>query len=241
MSLRARRSNLLSHVGTLSVCIALLVGLSGVVWAAPSNGTRFPQQGKFETGYQYNAMFKSPLSHSFGDLETQDHFYTLSFGAFDWLSLDGQAGLGDVTGKNGKLPELDYNTGFAGGYGFRARVYSNETWGVRAILGGQHICVHPQARNINNDKYEAILDDWQASGIIAKDFKPLTLYLGIKGSDCELIYKLNKHDTKRISSKYHIGLITGAELYLFDRKARIGAEGRFFDETALSVSASWLF
>ena len=119
--------------------------------------------------------------------------------------------------------------------------YSRMRNGVCAILGGQHICVHPQGRTIDNNKYEAILDDWQISAIIAKDFKQITVYTGISGSDCEVIYKLNKHDTKRISSDSYIGLITGVELYLFDGKARIGAEGRFFSETALSVSASWLF
>jgi hypothetical protein len=186
-------------------------------------------------------MFERPLSHSFGDLETQDHFYTLSLGAFDWLSLDGKIGIGDVNESDGKLPKLNYNTGFAGGYGFRARVFSNDKWGLRGILGGQHICVHPQVRSIDSDKYQSILDDWQMSAIIAKDFKLITVYTGISGSDCELIYTLNKHDRKRVSSDSHIGLITGVELYLLDGKARVGAEGRFFSETALSATASWLF
>ena len=71
------------------LCTALFTGLANSLWAAPSNGTRFPAQGKIESGYEYNVMFERPLSHSFGDLGTQDHFYTLTFGAFDWLSLDG--------------------------------------------------------------------------------------------------------------------------------------------------------
>ncbi|MBU1808171.1 MAG: hypothetical protein KJ661_01280 [Candidatus Omnitrophica bacterium] len=227
--------------GKFILCAALVIDLTDSLLAAPSNGTRFPPQWKIESGYEYNVMFERPLARSFGDLKTQDHLYTLSFGVFDWLAVDGQAGIGDVIESDGKLPKLEYNTGFAGGYGFRARVFANEKWGLRAILGGQHICVHPQGRTIDNNKYEAILDDWQISAIIAKDFKQITVYTGISGSDCEVIYKLNKHDTKRISSDSYIGLITGVELYLFDDKARIGAEGRFFSETALSVSASWLF
>lgn len=223
------------------LCAALSIGFLDGLWAAPSNGTRFPPKGKIESGYEYNAMFERPLRRSFGDLKTQNNFYTLSLGVFDWLSVDGKVGLGDVTEKDGKLPTLEYNTGFAGGYGFRMRVFTNELWGLRAILGGQHICVHPQVRSIDNDKYEAILDDWQGSAIIAKDFKFSAIYIGISGSDCQIIYKLNKHDKKRVSSDSYIGLITGAELYLFDGKTRISAEGRFFSETALSTSASWLF
>ena len=223
------------------LCIALSLGSLQALEAAPSNGTRFPKQGKIESGYEYNVMFERPLRRSFGDLATQDHFYTLSLGAFDWLSLDGKIGIGDVSERDGKLPKLNYNTGFAGGYGFRARVFSNDKWGLRAILGGQHICVHPQVRSIDSDKYESILDDWQVSAVIAKDFKYITAYTGISGSDCQLIYTLNKHDRKRVSSDSHIGLITGLEAYLFDNKLKAGVEGRFFDETALSATVSYLF
>ncbi|MEI6863238.1 MAG: hypothetical protein WCK38_02430 [Candidatus Omnitrophota bacterium] len=223
------------------LCVAIAIGSLEALWAAPSNGTRFPPKAKIEAGYEYNIMFKRPLCRSFGNLKTQDHFGTLSLGIFDWLSLDGKAGLGDVSQKSGKLPALDYNTGFAGGYGFRMRVFENKQWGLRAILGGQHICVHPQPRSIDNDKYEAILDDWQGSALIAKDFNSGTLYAGISGSDCQLIYKVNDGRKKRVSSDSYIGLITGAEIYLFDRKARVSVEGRFFSETALTTSASWLF
>lgn len=223
------------------LCAALAVGFPEALPAAPSNGTRFPPKAKIEAGYEYNIMFKRPLCRSFGNLTTRDNFGTLSLGIFDWLSLDGKAGLGDTTEKGGKLPALEYNTGFAGGYGFRVRAFMNEQLGLRVILGGQHICVHPKPRSIGNDKYEAILDDWQGSAIVAKDFKSGTVYTGISGSDCQIIYKVNKGKKKRVSSDSYIGLITGAELYLFDGKARINIEGRFFSETALSTSASWLF
>lgn len=231
----------------LILSIALCAGPLGLLQAAPSNGTRFPPKGKIESGYEYNVMFERPLRNSFGDLKTQDHFYTLTFGVFDWLALDGKAGLGDVTEKNGKLPTLEYNTGFAGGYGFRIRAFAYEKWGLRGIIGAQHISVHPHDRSIDNDKYEAFLDDWQVSGLVAKDlscpslpFKS-TVYAGMKGSDCEIVYKLNKHDKKRVSSEEHMGLVVGAEIYFFGDKARLSAEGRFIDETAFSTALSYMF
>lgn len=221
---------------------ALSLGLLEELQAAPSNGTRFPPKRGVELGYEYNIIFKRPLDRSYGDLKTQDHFYTVSFGVCDWFSLDGKIGIGDVTEKGGShLPALEYNTGFAGGYGFRIRVFDYKKWGMRAILGFQHISVHPQDRSIDNDKYESFLDDWQVSGLVAKDFQFLTVYAGMKGSDCEIVYKINKHDKKRRYSGDHIGLISGLELYLFDNKARVGVEGRFFDETSFSASASYLF
>lgn len=224
------------------LCLALCAALPELSHAAPSNGTRLPPQKRFEWGYEYNSMFKDRLSHDFGYLQTQDHFITLACGVTDWFSIDGKIGFGDVTQKNGKLPGLDYNTSFAGGYGFRFRVFQYDRWALRGIVGFQHICVHPWARSIDDDKYESILDDWQGSALLAKDFKFVTLYAGMKGSDCQIIYTINKHDRKRVSSDRHLGLITGIELYLFsDKKTRFVAEGRFFDETALTASLSYLF
>ncbi len=64
----------------------------------------------------------------------------------------------------------------------------------------------------------------------------------MKGSDGQIIYKVNHGAKKRVSSDRHLGLITGVELYLMsDKKARLSAEGRFFDETALTASVSYLF
>jgi hypothetical protein len=226
----------------LSLLAAVLLGASWESIAAPSGGTRLPAKYSVELGYEYNMMFKRRLDRSYGDLKTQDNFYTASFGVTDWLSLDGKIGMGDVIEKGGShLPKLEYNTGFAGGYGLRVRVFEDRRYGVRVIAGFQHISVHPQDRSAGNDKYESFLDDWQVSGLAAWDFKHFTVYAGIKGSDCEIVYKINKDDKKRRPSDSHIGLITGAEIYIFDRKARLGVEGRFFDEAAVSASASLIF
>ena len=231
-----------SRLVALAIFAALLTGVAAELYAAPSNGTRFPPKYEVELGYEYDMMFDRPMNRSYGHLRSQNNFYTVSFGAFDWLALDGKIGIGDVTQYGaGSLPKLEYNTGFSGGYGFRVRVFEYKPFSLRAIAGFQHISVHPQDRSAGNDKYESFLDDWQVSGLAAKDFKHLTLYAGIKGSDCEIVYKVNKQNKRRRYSEYHIGLVTGAEIYLFKDKARVGLEGRFFDETALSASVSYLF
>lgn len=220
----------------------LVLGTFGDAVAAPSNGTRMPARGAVELGYEYNVIFKRPLDRSYGDLSGDAHFYTVTFGAWNWLSLDGKIGIGDVAQRGASgLPKLEYDTGFAGGYGLRIRAFDYKPWGLRGIIGAQHISVHPRDRSIDDDKYESFLDDWQVSALAVKDFKPLSVYAGIKGSDCEIVYKLNKHDKKRRSSEQHIGLIAGLEYYCFGGKTRVGIEGRFFDETALSTSVSCLF
>lgn len=221
---------------------AILLTAFSQVHAAPSNGTRFPEFKQVELGYEYVNLFARPLARGYGDIKTQNNFYTVSFGVTDWFVLDGQIGLGDVTlCDSTKLPRLDFDVGFAGGYGLRVQYFKYDPFGLRFIAGFQHISVHPQDESARDDKYECFLDDWQVSSLVAKDIGPVTLYAGIKGSDLEFVYKLNKQDKKRRWSERHVGLITGLEAYLFGRKLRLGAEGRFIDETALSASASWLF
>lgn len=227
---------------TAILAIALCIGFPQISRATPSNGTRFPPTRNVEFGYEYNMMFKKALNHSHGDLDNQDNFFTASFGAFDWLVLDGKIGLGSVSLKDSvNIPKLDFNAGFAGGYGFRIMAFEHKKLGVRLILGGQHISVHPPARSVNNDKYTSCFDDWQGTAIVAKDFRRFTLYAGAKGSDGQLVYKINNENMKRIYSKNHLGLVTGFEAYLLENKLKIGAEGRFFDETAFSATVSYLF
>ena len=225
----------------LLACVVLF-GYPEESQAAPSNGVRLPPKGRAQAGYEFNVMFKRPLGRSYGNLKTRDHFYTVSLGLLDWLSLDGKIGLGDVMRKGGtRLAKLEFNTGFAGGYGFRIRAFEYEPWKVTFVLGAQHICVHPEVRSVNNDKFTSILDDWQVCGLAAKDFEFLTAYAGIKGSECYFIYQINKHDRKRRSSKNHIGLVGGLDFYLFEDKLRVGVEARFFDETAFSTAVAYLF
>ncbi|MFA5146937.1 MAG: hypothetical protein WC515_06175 [Candidatus Omnitrophota bacterium] len=228
----------------LALSLSAAVSLSPVSgsYAASSNGTRLPPGHDVELGYEFNMIFDRPLDRSYGTLRSRNHFYTVSFGVADWLSLDGKIGIGDATETGSShLPKLEFDTGFAGGYGFRFKVFDSEKYHIRVIAGFQHISVHPQDRSAGDDKYESFLDDWQVSGLIAGDIEFVTLYAGIKGSDCEMVYKVNGHDKKRRYSEDHVGLISGAEIYLFDGKARLSVEGRFFDETALSVSSSYLF
>jgi hypothetical protein len=226
----------------LFLVVSIVFGSGKEVCAAPTGGASLPPKGKAEIGYEYSLMYKRALEGSYGNLRTQDNFYTVSIGIFDWLCLDGKVGIGDVKQKGGiHLPKLEYRTGFAGGYGFRIKALDHPESGLRIIVGAQHISVHPKDRSIDNDKYESFLDDWQISTLISKSFKFITPYLGVKASDCEIVYNINKHDKKRRYSRYHIGMITGMDFHLLDGKVRINTEARFFDETGFSTQIAYLF
>ena len=65
--------------------------------AAPTDGTNIPYRGKYITGYQNNSIFKHDLATPYGNIESFQNYYTLSYGVFDWLTLDGKVGLGDLS------------------------------------------------------------------------------------------------------------------------------------------------
>ncbi len=225
-----------------AVILIISFAWAGTLLAAPSNGTKLLERGKIEAGYEFNNMFKRPLERPYGKMSTADNFFILSIGVFDWLTLDGKIGAGNEMVKEGeRLPKLDFHAGFAGGYGFRARLFEHAGTGVRVIAGAQHICAHPAPRSVGDDKYESILDDWQVSGLVTRKFKYVTPYLGMKLSDCEFIYTINKHDRKRRYSLDHIGFIFGSDFLFFEDKIRVNVEARLFDENAFSTAVAYTF
>lgn len=218
--------------------ISLLVSYS--IYAAPTDGTNIPYKGKYITGYQNNSIFKHDLSDSYGNVRSLQNFYTLSYGVFDWLTLDGKIGFGNVREKGGVHPKVDHNYGFAGGYGFRLRVLDDDKNGVRVVTGFQHISVHPANRNLNGDKRLAIYDDWQVSLVSSKDIGRITPFAGAKLSLGNLIQKTNDIDRKSRPPGYYAGAIIGCNVKL-TKNTFITVESHFIDETSLSSGIYYTF
>jgi len=232
------------HVQAIWILVVLTVlfAIPKETHATSTGGPTLPRQGGVEVGYEYDAMFNRRLEKPYGTLKTYDNFFTISVGFFDWVCFDGKIGVGSVTHTGSKYtPKLEYNSSFAGGYGLRIKVLDHDKTGIRVIAGAHHISVHPQDRWIGTDKYEACLDDWQGSVLAAKDFKYATPYVGIKGSDGEIVYILNYHLQKRRYSQNHVGLVCGSDFLLFNKSVKINVEGRFFDETAMSAGIVYRF
>ena len=208
--------------------------------AAPTCGTETPREGAASVGYETNIIFKHDLGDSHGNIKSAQHFYILSYGVFDWLSFDGRMGAGDLLQKGGVHPKVHYDYGFAGGYGFRILVLEDVKNRVRIVAGFHHISVHPNNRALNGDKYESLLDDWQASVVSSKDIGAFSPFLGVKASRQDLVYKVNETDRKRRPPLYYGGVVAGASLKLpGDISLRL--EGRFIDESALSTAVYYTF
>jgi hypothetical protein len=208
--------------------------------AAPTYGTDMLKRGKVAIGYQNNIVFRHDLSDSYGYIKSDQHFFDISYGVYDWLSVCGKAGMADLIQKGGGHPKVSYGYGFAGGYGFRIRAYNNTKEKIRIVLGFHHISVHPVDSSWNSDKYESVLDDWQASLAGSKDIGAITPYVGIKFSKFDLVYKVNEMDRKRRPPENFVGLVTGITVrFRDDLSARV--EAHFFDETALSTGAYYTY
>lgn len=208
--------------------------------AAPTDGTIMPYKGKYITGYQNNAIFKHDLADPYGNVKSDQHYYTLSYGVFDWLSLDGKIGFGNVREKGGIHPKVDHNYGFAGGYGFRLRVLDDARNKVSVVTGFQHTSTHPASRNLNGDKRFAIYEDWQVSLVSSKEIGRFTPFAGAKLSYGNLIQKTNDIDRKNRPPAYYAGTILGCNVRL-TKNTYISIESHFIDETSLSSSFCYQF
>jgi opacity protein-like surface antigen len=208
--------------------------------AAPAYGTDLPAKGRMRVGYQANVVIKHELKEGYGKIDSVQHYYDVSYGVLDWFVFDGKLGIGDTNRKGGNVPDADYGYSFAGGYGFRARLYDDKDSGIKVVGGFHHISVHPRDEDIGGDRYESFLDDWQIDLLCSKKFGRFTPYAGGKASVFEHVYRINKGDRKRVSPKYNGGAIAGFDFNLKD-DITVNVEGRFIDEDAVSAGIYYSF
>ena len=163
----------------------------------------------------------------------------MSYGAYDWLSIDLKVGAGSVKQRPTTSAEVDYPANFAGGYGLRLKLYDKEN--TRAVLGFQHISIHPHSVHLGSVKNMAILDNWQFSFLVSRDIFKITPYLGSRWSRVDYIHRTGP-DRKRVMSDRtkSIGLIVGLDIP-FAKEAWVNLEGQFLDSEALSLGLNYNF
>jgi hypothetical protein len=158
-------------------------------YAAPCYGTRMPQKENFFGGLESYTIFKRYQEKDHGKLRSMQYFVLLSYGVYDWLSIDLKAGTGDIKQHPEDAGEIDYPYNFAGGYGLRLRLYDKDN--TKMVFGFQHISVHPKSRHVQDDRHKAILDDWQVSFLLSQNFGRATPYLGTRWSRVDYIHRIN--------------------------------------------------
>ncbi len=210
-----------------------------ILSAAPAYGTRMPQKGGFFAGGQTHSVIRRHLEDGYGRVRSTQHFFQLSYGLVDWLSLDLKGGAGNVKQHPLDADEIDYSSSFAGGYGLRLKFYQNDK--TRAVLGFQHISVHPRKEFIANMKNKAVLDDWQVSLLGSYELPLLTPYLGTKWSRLDYIHWAEANRKRKMSDMSRMfGLIGGMDIPINER-VWLNLEGQAFDGEAFAFSLNYKF
>ncbi|MCX7661241.1 MAG: hypothetical protein N2Z79_00985, partial [Candidatus Omnitrophica bacterium] len=216
-----------------------LLSYNKKVFSAPCYGTRLPKEKTFMIGTQSHIIFKRKLEKDYGKLRSMQNFLLLSYGLKEWFSLDLKGGAGYVKQHPLDTSEIDYSTGFAGGYGFRLKLYDKDN--KRAVLGFQHISVHPKKSSFSDKKNQAILDDWQGSFLVSYDILKITPYLGMKYSRMDYIHKEDGQRKRKMSDLTKmLGLVLGLDFNL-DKQSWLNLETQLLDVKALAVSINYNF
>jgi hypothetical protein len=206
-----------------------------ILYAAPCYGTNMPAKGKLSVGAQVHSIENRKLSDDYGKVASTQYFYTMSYGVFDWFSLDGKIGVGDVTYKPSLgQPKTAFPANFAGGYGFRFKPYRNIEQKIDVVCGFQHISVHPTQRQVNGTTNYAILDDWQVSALISKGVDRFTPYAGGRLTRLDLIRRISGLERVRERSDVRLLPVIGTDFNM-TQSSFINAEVRFIDETSFSI------
>jgi len=217
--------------------LMLVFCMSDCSYAAPCYGTKMPGKEKFFAGFESYTIFKRYQEKDYGKLRSMQYFVLLSYGVFDWLSIDLKGGTGNIKQHPVDTGEIDYPYNFAGGYGLRLRLYEKQN--SKMVFGFQHISVHPKSRHLQDGRHKAILDDWQVSLLVSQDFGRVTPYAGTRWSRVDYIHRINAQ-RKRVMSDLtkSIGLIFGLDFTLTD-KTRFNLETSFLDGPAFSFSVNF--
>jgi hypothetical protein len=218
--------------------IAVSIGMnSAIAYAAPCYGTHMPEAKKSILGLQGSFLVDRNLENDQGSASGNRYFFTWSYGVFQWICFDGKIGMGDVAWHNSDPGNLNFNSGFAGAYGFRIKGYENKKLGIRTVAGFQHISVHPPTTSPAGDNHRVIIDDWQGSILISKDIGSLTPYMGARYGTVDYIKWVNEHDRKCAKSEKMTGVVIGLD-YLIKENTRLNMEFDFIDGEELSVGIS---
>jgi hypothetical protein len=198
-----------------------------------------PVKGEFFSGLEAYLLFERDIEAGQGKVRSSQSFLLISYGIFDWLSLDLKVGAGGLKRYGAADDNINYSARFDGGYGFRVKLYEKEK--ALFVGGFQHISVHPFTVRLNGKKYKAVLDDWQFSLLGSYNFSGITPYIGTRLSRLDYINWIDNNRKRYMSdSGKCVGLIAGADIPVAE-KMWFNIEAGFFDSEALAVSLNARF
>jgi len=196
----------------------------------------------FKIDKGYNALGKV----SYGVFNFMDIYIKLGVANYDFR--------GDVYVRDIKSVEEKLSTGtsFLYGAGFKLAQELKKGWIIGCdtqYLTSDHKldfrAINVTSGAVTIAKYfDLRMQEWQVAPYIAKKIADFTPYFGVRYSDLRLSQK-NPDDPRRWDSLIfcadcNVGVFTGID-WNFRKSFKLNVEGRFIDETAISVSAAYRF
>jgi len=220
------------------ILLILLVSPVNAI-AIPSEGNFVPESGKSIWGFQFNNIFLRDFNKVQGKGNTKQYFLKASYGLSERFFLDGKIGMGSVSFRRNDGLDLNFSSGFAGGYGFRYLLLEDDQGSWKSIVGFQHISCHPFKDTISDVNHRVIWDEWQGTWLFIKTFEKADLYFGPQYSAVQLKYKVDDF-RRRLKTEDSWGVLFGTD-YLLSEKTSINIEIRLIDEWAVNTGISYKF
>ena len=207
------------------------------------------------------ATFGLAADESITDVEISNLNRTMvkaSYGIIDNIDVYAEIGAASLRFKDADVvagtPDDDYygkykgHSALAYGFGIKADYFlgENKDWivGIDASM-----IIHTNRYSATGSsvsggtetwKGKMPVKEWQVAPYIAKKIGKFTPYTGVKYSDLRSRITDMQGDKIHYKAKNNIGTFVGTE-YSINKNLALNVEGRFVDETAVSVGASYKF
>jgi hypothetical protein len=228
----------LRAIANFGIMMIILAGYA-CAFAIPSEGDFLPAEHSSIWGIQYNHIFLRDVNKVEGRASTTQYFIAASYALTPRFFLDGKIGMGNVRFKRNDGLDLDFSTGFAGGYGFRYLVHEDSVSGFKSIAGFQHISCHPFKDEVNTAPHRVIWDEWQGTWLFIKEWHKAALYCGPQYSAMQLKYRVDSF-RRRLKTEDSWGMLVGGN-YRIGKNVSINTEFRLFDEQAVNTGIYYKF
>jgi len=223
------------------------------------SGYYWEEDDTIEDKTEIDQMYRTMVKTSYGVLDNLDIYVKLGTADFESKSnytirdIDGDYEIGSLKAKG--------DNAFAYGFGAKGTYDLKNDWivgcDVQYLRHKHDVKLTDSWTDYNPDgsvdevgsgsgKGKVTFQEWQIAPYIAKKIGNFVPYLGVKYSDLRTNYKIPDEDPEdpegiaKFKADDNIGVFVGTD-YKIAENWKLNLEGRFVDETAMSVGATYKF
>jgi len=229
----------------LSVISCFIV--SGLVYASPVGNPSKPllasEEMPFSAGAEFDFVFERELDVADMDMSIENLFlYTAKLSYTLEKRVDFYCLLGVASGElsweaSGLDLSIDTEAAFAWGLGATVFLYEFDN-GLRLGADGNFRMTEPSLDTVIDADLE--YSEWQIALAVSKQIDKFIPYGGIKYSDVKVELTVPGLGSEDTNSDNLFGIFLGCD-FLVDDNLSFGLQGRFIDETALSIQGTYRF